>query len=113
LKVDVPVVVKTAAQIAAIVAGNPIALESDSHARLLVVYAQQRAALERLASLEPLIARGERFAIGREAAYLFCAAGILQSKAGEALLGRAGREVTTRNWATTLKLHALTGAGSR
>jgi uncharacterized protein (DUF1697 family) len=29
------------------------------------------------------------------------------SKAGEALLGNAGRLATTRNWATVLKLAAL------
>ena len=46
-------------------------------------------------------------AIGTETAYLFCAAGILQSKAGEALLGKAGQMATTRNWATVLKLQAL------
>ena len=42
-----------------------------------------------------------------------CARGILESKAGEALLGKAGRAATTRNWATVLKLHAAaTAAGS-
>jgi uncharacterized protein (DUF1697 family) len=51
----------------------------------------------------------ERFAIGRHAAYLHCAEGILKSKAGEALLGRIGRRATTRNLATTLKLLALAG----
>jgi len=47
------------------------------------------------------------FALGSHAAYLYCAAGILQSEAGEALLGKAGRLATTRNWATVLKLQAL------
>lgn len=31
----------------------------------------------------------------------------LQSKAGKALLGKAGQSATTRNWATVLKLQAL------
>jgi uncharacterized protein (DUF1697 family) len=46
----------------------------------------------------------ERFHIGSHAAYLHCASGILESKVGSALLGKVGREVTTRNWATVLKL---------
>jgi uncharacterized protein (DUF1697 family) len=51
----------------------------------------------------------ERFAIGKKAAYLLCAAGILESKAGEALLGKTGKlaTATSRNWATVLKLQAL------
>jgi uncharacterized protein (DUF1697 family) len=42
-----------------------------------------------------------------EAAYLSCPAGLLESKVGAAILGKAGRAVTTRNWATVLKLEAL------
>ena len=53
----------------------------------------------------------ERFHIGNHAAYLHCADGILESKAGSALLGKLGREVTTRNWATVLKLKELLGSG--
>ena len=47
----------------------------------------------------------EQFAIGKHAAYLFCGAGILESQAGKALLSNAS--LTTRNWATVLKLQAL------
>jgi uncharacterized protein (DUF1697 family) len=52
-------------------------------------------------------AKPEQFAAGKSAAYLLCAAGILESKAGAAFLGKAGKSATTRNWATVLKLHAL------
>jgi uncharacterized protein (DUF1697 family) len=62
-----------------------------------------------LAPVQALAGPDERFVVGAHAAYLHCPAGILASRAGEALLGRAGRTVTTRNWATTLKLHALAG----
>ena len=57
--------------------------------------------------MQPLVEPPEEFAIGRHAAYLYCARGILESKAGEAMLGKPGRAATTRNWATTLKLQAL------
>ena len=59
--------------------------------------------------LEALVAPPEGFAVGKHAAYLHCASGILESKAAEALLGKAGRAATTRNWATTLKIHAIVG----
>jgi len=61
-----------------------------------------------LTAIESLIVPPEQFAVGKNAAYLHCAAGILESKAGKALLGGAGRSATTRNWATVLKLQALT-----
>ena len=110
LGVDVPVVVKSAKELAAIVAENPIAVGAEYHARFLVVFAQDDQALAGLAALQPLVAPPERFAAGQHAAYLLCASGILESKAGAALLGKAGRAATTRNWVTTLKLHALASA---
>jgi uncharacterized protein (DUF1697 family) len=60
-----------------------------------------------LAGLEALVVSPEQFAIGSQAAYLLCANGILESKAGEALVGKAGKQATSRNWATVLKLQAL------
>ncbi len=111
LSVEVPVVVKSAKEFAAIVAENPIVAEAEQHSRLLVAFAPDPRALTSLAAVQPLVAAPEQFAIGKHAAYLLCASGILQSKAGEALLGKAGKLATTRNWATTLKLHALASAG--
>jgi uncharacterized protein (DUF1697 family) len=58
-------------------------------------------------AIESLVVPPERFALGKNAVYLLCAAGILESKAGEALLGKVGKSATTRNWATVLKLQAL------
>jgi uncharacterized protein (DUF1697 family) len=111
LEVEVPVIVKSAAELAAIVAENPIKVDAEARSRFLVAFTQETGALASLAAIQPLVAAPEKFAIGRHAAYLFCAAGILQSKAGEALLGKVGRAATTRNLATTLKLHALANAG--
>ncbi|MBY0273834.1 DUF1697 domain-containing protein [Candidatus Binatia bacterium] len=115
LRVDVPVIVKQQRELAAIVAQCPIAVDEGQHARLLVAFAQDAQALRTLKAIEPLVVVPERFAIGRHAAYLLCPRGILESKAGEALLGKAGRAATTRNWATVMKLHAAAFAagGSR
>ncbi len=107
LKVEVPVIVKSARQLAAVVRENPIATEAQEHSRLLVAFAQDAQALRGLAAVAPLVVPPEKFAVGKNAAYLLCAQGILESKAGEALLGKASRSVTTRNWATVLKLQVL------
>jgi uncharacterized protein (DUF1697 family) len=107
LKVEVPVIVKSASELAAIISENPIQTTEEDHRRFLVAFAQDRKALSSLAAIESLVVPPEQFAVGESAAYLLCAAGILQSKAGEALLGKVGKLATTRNWATVLKLQTL------
>lgn len=107
LKLDVPVIVKSAQELAAIVAENPLAANAPDHSRLLVAFVQDTKALPGFAAIHPLVAPPEEFVVGKNAAYLHCAAGILESKAGKALLGKAGGVATTRNWATVLKLHAM------
>jgi uncharacterized protein (DUF1697 family) len=109
LKVEVPVIVKSARELSAIVAGNALAEGAQDHSRLLVAFVQDPKELPGLAAIEPFIVPPEQFLVTRGAAYLHCANGILESKAGEALLGKVGRATTTRNWATVLKLRALVG----
>ena len=106
LGLEVPVIVKSANTLAAIVRDNPFTAADPS--RLLVVFAPDAAGLSALQSLEPLLAPGEGLHPGAHAAYLHCAGGLLESRAGAALLGPVGRGATTRNWATTLELAALT-----
>jgi uncharacterized protein (DUF1697 family) len=107
LKVEVPVIVKSAKELAAIVSGNPLAGKAQDHSRLLVAFVQDTKALSELEAIGRLVAPPEQFVVGRHAAYLDCVTGILESKAWKALLGQAGRSATTRNWATVLKLMAL------
>lgn len=109
LGVDVRVIVKSEREMAAIAAGNTLAAAATDPARLLVAFAAGAPDLAGLAAIRPLVRAPERFAIGRHAAYLWCPNGSLQSQAGAALLGRLGRAVTTRNWATVGKLVALLG----
>lgn len=104
---QVAVVVKSAAELSAIVHENPLADPAADASRMLVVFAQQTAGLAALAPIAALTVAPERLVVGRHGAYLYCPNGILKSKAGAALLGKAGQAFTTRNWATTLKLHAL------
>jgi uncharacterized protein (DUF1697 family) len=109
--IDVPVIVKSAGELAAIVSENPINAPASQHSRLLVAFVQDTKALPGLAAIEALVEAPEQFAVGKRAAYLLCAPGILESRAGAALLGKAGRSATTRNWTTTLRLEALANEG--
>lgn len=105
--VTTPVVVKSASELQAIVNGNPIVPPEAEHARVLVAFAMAPDWLTALESLRPLLSPGERLAVTQHAAYLHCANGLLESRAGEALLGKVGKGVTSRNWGTVIKLAAL------
>jgi uncharacterized protein (DUF1697 family) len=112
LGVDAQVVVKSAADIAAIVSGNALEKIASDHSRLLVAMTGDAAALGRL---RPLAARdwgAEKVHLGKQAAYLWCANGILESEAAACLLKELKTGGTTRNWATLLKIHALLTGGS-
>ena len=107
LRVDVPVIVKSAQELSAIIRQNVLAERVIEPSRLLVVLVQDAKTLPDLAVISPLVVAPEEFLIGASAAYLHCASGILESKAGAALLGKIGKSATTRNWATVLKLQVL------
>jgi uncharacterized protein (DUF1697 family) len=107
LSVDAAVILKTAAQWAAIAAEQPIP-EADDPSRLLVAVTADDAALQALRTLAA--SGGERFVVTAHAAYLWCGDGILQSKLATTLLKTLGERGTTRNWATVQKLNALAQA---
>jgi uncharacterized protein (DUF1697 family) len=112
LGVDAHVIVRSSRQIADVVAGNALAKVATDHSRLLVALCGDARAL---AALRPLAARDwgkERIHVGKQAAYLWCANGILESAAAESLLKQLKGTGTTRNWATLLKIHALLTGGS-
>lgn len=107
LQIEVPVIVKSANELSAIVAENSLAENAHDHSRLLVAFVQDPKQLQGLAPVKSLVVAPEQFKVGKGAAYLHCASGILESKAGKALLGKVGKGATSRNWATVLKLQAL------
>lgn len=110
LGVATPVVVKSAAAWGRIVDGNPMPPPESEHARFLVAFGRTRDDVRSLAPLVDLARDPERLVLTDDAGYLACPAGISRSGLAEAVLGRAGRRVTTRNWATVLKIDALVRA---
>ena len=109
---DVPVVVKSAAELAATVEENPLAAPGVDPSRLLVVFAQGAAPPAAVRALAAAVQPPDQFAVGRRAAYLYCPDGILASPAAKRALAGPSELVTTRNWATVLKLQALVAPGN-
>jgi uncharacterized protein (DUF1697 family) len=115
LGVTARVTVLTAAELAAAVARNPLARVADDPSRLLVAVPRRPADRARL---QPLARRDwtpESFSVGARVAYLWCPAGMIESPLAKAMGRAMGEDVTTRNWATMAKLHALAAgmAGDR
>ena len=109
LGVDVPVIVKSGADLLAVQKENPVRVAGAEGSRLLVGFASDAASLAALSDLSSLVKPPERFHVGRHGLYLWCPNGSAQSPVAKVLLGRRGRDITTRNWATVLKLVALLG----
>jgi len=109
LGVDALVVVKSAKDVAAIIAGNAIAKLSTDDSRLLVAVTNDARGLAKVKALARAEWGAEKLHVGRHAAYVWCANGILESKAAVALLKGLDETGTTRNWGTLKKIHALLG----
>lgn len=107
LGVDAFVIVKSQKDIAAIVAGNNLQKVATDASRLLVAMTHHPKALAKVEALGEAAWGDERLQVGKHAAYLWCANGILESKLAVALLTKLGEAGTTRNWATLNKIHAL------
>lgn len=110
LGVSARVTVLSAAELAAAATDNPLLEVADDPSRLMVAVLNNPADRTKL---EPLLKQDwatEVLAIGARVAYLWCAEGILASRLSEAVSRVLGDAVTTRNWATVMKLHALTVA---
>lgn len=105
---DVPVVVRTGPDMAAVVAGDPFATVATDPARYLVTFMADPPDPARVDALPPA-ERGDYLVRGREL-YLWLPDGIqntpLASWKWDRLLGRPG---TARNWNTVVRLAELAG----
>ena len=100
------VTVITAKDLAQIIEENPLLKRATDHARHLVAFTANP---KLLTPLRPMLKENwtpDALAIGSRAAYLWCSTGILESKLNLTFARKAGASVTTRNWATVLKLRA-------
>jgi uncharacterized protein (DUF1697 family) len=90
-----------------VVAGNELGPDAHDHSRLLVAVCNDAKGLAGVKKLASQQWGAEKLQVGKHAAYLWCANGILESKVAVALLKGLEGSGTTRNWATLNKIHAL------
>ncbi len=108
LGISARVTVLSAAELAAIVEDNPLLEIADNPSRLLVAVLHDRADRTQLDSLLKQDWAPDVLAIGERVAYVWCSEGVLASRLAETI-GRLLRDAaTSRNWATILKLYAIT-----
>jgi uncharacterized protein (DUF1697 family) len=106
LGVDAMVIVKSAQEVAAVIKGNALKEATDA-SRLLVAVTTDGASLGTLKSLTAKDWGREKLHLGRQAAYIWCADGILESTLLPAAMKALENGATTRNWTTFQKLHEL------
>ena len=80
---------------------------ADNPSRLLVAFVQDPERLKGLADLATHDWGDESLLVGKRAAYVWMPGGVLDSRMFEAVAKVLGTDVTTRNWATVQKLHAM------
>jgi len=108
-KLDVPIVVRTRAELASVVAKNPF-LERTSDGKILHVgFLAQTPKKDAIAGLDPNRSPPDELAVlGREV-YLHCPNGIGKSKLTTQWFdSKLATTSTFRNWNTVLKLKAMT-----
>jgi uncharacterized protein (DUF1697 family) len=104
--ISASVIVVTDAELGKIIADNPLVKVAQDPAKLLVAFAADSTGLETARSLMNRSWMPDVLAIGPTAAYLWCSAGVLDSKLSQEFARVTKDAVTARNWATVLKLHA-------
>jgi uncharacterized protein (DUF1697 family) len=100
------VMVVTTQEMDRIIAENPLLHIVKDHARHLVAFVAHPMHLEPLRAMLKESWTPDMLAITRRAAYLWCAAGLIDGKLIKTFSRIARATVTTRNWTTVLKLQA-------
>ncbi len=101
------VTVLSAPELTAIIAANPLLGIADNPSRLMVSVCASNADARRLEPLQAQSWTPDVLAVGERVAYMWYPHGSIDSALAKAVARAMGDAVTTRNWATMLKLHAL------
>ncbi|MBS0656771.1 MAG: DUF1697 domain-containing protein [Verrucomicrobia bacterium] len=106
-KIGVPcrVLQLSASELAAILSKNPLDAASAEPSKLLVAVLANTAAEHRAVALAQQDWAPDEVAVGPRCLYIWCKAGILESKLAVRLLKEV--DATTRNWATLSKLQGM------
>jgi len=106
--VEIPVVVRTRAQLARVVRRNPLGRVANDPKRYQVSFLEKQPSAAVVRKLEGLAAPSERIAAHGRELYAWHPEGVARSKLWAALAGKGlGVTATARNWTTVTKLLEL------
>lgn len=107
LGVTARVMVISSSELAVVIKENSLVKVMDDPSRLLVGIVYDAKDLALLKPLQKQDWNDEAMAVGKRAAYIWCANGILMSKLLVVFSKIMKDGITTRNWATMLKLQGM------
>ena len=108
LGLDLRVVLRTDAELASLIAGNPFAAREVDPTKLHVTFLAEPPSDGRISALGEKGFGPDEFRVTREAVYLHCPGGYGRSKLSNAFLEKQlGVAATTRNWRTVTTLAEL------
>ena len=111
-KIGVPVIVRSHAELEAVVRGNPFLKAGEAEKTLHVAFLADMPGTDAVAKLDPLRSAPDRFIVVDRHVYLHLPNGMGNSKLTNAWLDSKLSTVSTaRNWATVVKLYEMTLAG--
>lgn len=104
-----PIVTRTAAEIDAVVAGNPFADEAAADPKTVhVAFLQDRPMMSKIEALDPDRSPPDTFVVKGREIYLHCPNGVARSKlTNQWFDSRLGTVSTARNWRTVRKLQEI------
>ena len=106
--IDIPVIVRTRAELAAVIERNPLADLAADPKRYQVTFLSAKPDAERIGALAGLDVAPEQFVISGREIYAWHPDGLQRSRLAAALSdGKLGVTGTSRNWNTITKLLAL------
>lgn len=107
---DVPVVTRTAAELASAAMHNPYLKKGADERTLHVMFLVDEPGPGDVASLDPDRSPGDDFVVRGREIYLHCPKGVARTKLTNAYFDRRlGTTSTLRNWRTVCKLRAMAG----
>ena len=111
---DCPIVTRNAAELEAVVAGNPYADEAATDPRTVhVAFLRDRPAKANVEALDPDRSPPDTFVVEGREVYLHCPDGVARSKlTNQWLDSRLETVSTSRNWRTVRKLQEMTKEGT-
>lgn len=108
LKLKVPVLARTAADLAEVVERNPLAEHVDNESRYVVVFLSKPVDPQALADLDEASYAPDRYAPGEREVYVWAPNGVSETKLSWSFWERRlGVTATGRNWKTVTRLLAM------